>query len=53
MIAKNVPLMVQMQICTFFNPELTWRQQLTPIIGKKCKNQSKEYYKQSSKVNSF
>lgn len=33
LIAKNVPLIVQMQICTYFNPELTWRQQLTPIIG--------------------
>jgi hypothetical protein len=32
-VAKNVPLIVQMQICTFFNPELTWRQQLTPVIG--------------------
>ena len=26
---------MEMQICTFFNPELTWTDQLTPIVGQK------------------
>lgn len=29
----NVPLLVEFQICTFFNPDLLWREQLTPLIG--------------------
>ena len=29
----NLPLMVKMQICTFFNPLLMWREQLTPLMG--------------------
>ena len=30
----NLPVVVQMQICTFFNPQLNWKQQFAPIIGK-------------------
>ena len=29
----NVPLLVELQICTFFNPDLLWREQLTTLIG--------------------
>jgi len=30
---KNIPLLVELQICTFFNPDLLWREQLTTLIG--------------------
>ena len=30
---RNIPMLMEMQICTFFNPDLTWREQLTPLIG--------------------
>ena len=30
---NNVPLLVELQICTFFNPDLLWREQLTTLIG--------------------
>ena len=29
----NLPPMIKMQICSFFNPLLMWREQLTPLIG--------------------
>ena len=25
--------MIEMNICTYFNPHLTWRQQLMPVMG--------------------
>lgn len=28
-----MPLLVELQICTFFNPDLLWREQLTTLIG--------------------
>ena len=30
---QNIPLMMEMQICTFFNPDLVWRMQFLPLIG--------------------
>ena len=30
---QNLPMMMKMQICTFFNPLLMWREQLTPLMG--------------------
>ena len=27
-------MVVEMQICTFFNPDLKWRQQLRPLMGR-------------------
>jgi len=32
-LAGNVPLMVELQICSLFNPDLYWRDQLVPILG--------------------
>jgi len=29
----NIPILVEMQICTFFNPSLPWTQQITPLLG--------------------
>jgi len=29
----NIPVLVELQICTFFNPDLLWREQLTLLIG--------------------
>ena len=26
-------MLIEMHICTFFNPKLTWREQLAPVIG--------------------
>lgn len=31
---QNIPILVEMQICTFFNPNLLWRDQITPLIGR-------------------
>eukprot|EP00092_Neocalanus_flemingeri_P002637 GFUD01002824.1.p1 GENE.GFUD01002824.1~~GFUD01002824.1.p1 ORF type:complete len:291 (+),score=76.12 GFUD01002824.1:87-959(+) len=28
-ICRNIPILVEMQICTFFNPDLVWREQIT------------------------
>jgi len=33
LLENNVPLLVELQICTFFNPDLLWREQLTTLIG--------------------
>ena len=30
---QNIPIMVELQICTFFNPDLMWRDQLSTFIG--------------------
>ena len=30
---QNVPFVVEMQICTFFNPDLMWREQFIPLMG--------------------
>ena len=30
---QNIPLMMELQMCTFFNPDLVWRKQLMPLIG--------------------
>ena len=30
---RNIPLMMEMQICTFFNPNLTWDEQFAPLMG--------------------
>ena len=29
----NIPILMDMQICTFFHPDLFWKKQLTPLIG--------------------
>ena len=31
---RNVKKMTEMQICTFFSPDLSWKQQLRAIMGK-------------------
>ena len=31
---QNIPFLVEMQICTFFNPDLMWREQFIPLIGR-------------------
>jgi len=31
---QNIPILVEMQICTFFNPDLMWTDQITPLIGR-------------------
>ena len=33
LLLHNIPLVLEMHICTYFNPELTWRQQLRPLLG--------------------
>lgn len=30
---KNIPSLVELQICTFFNPDLLWQEQLTSLVG--------------------
>ena len=30
---QNIPFVVEMQICTFFNPDLMWREQFVPLMG--------------------
>lgn len=32
-LTQNVPFVVEMQICTFFNPDLMWREQFIPLMG--------------------
>jgi len=32
-LTRNIPLMMEMQICTFFNPNLTWDEQFAPLMG--------------------
>merc|ERR1719474_2561662 len=31
---QNIPFLVEMQICTFFNPDLMWREQFIPLMGR-------------------
>ena len=33
LLTSNIPMMLEMHICTYFNPHLTWRQQLQPVMG--------------------
>lgn len=33
LLTANLPTMLELQICTTFNPELLWTEQLTPILG--------------------
>jgi len=30
---KNIPYIVEMQICNIFNPDLMWREQFIPLMG--------------------
>lgn len=30
---QNIPVLVELQICTFFNPDFMWQEQLTTLIG--------------------
>ena len=32
-LTQNIPFVVEMQICTFFNPDLMWREQFIPLMG--------------------
>merc|ERR1712106_279139 len=32
-LTQNIPFLVEMQICTFFNPDLMWREQFIPLMG--------------------
>ena len=31
--SQNIPYLVEMQICTFFNPDLMWHEQFIPLMG--------------------
>ena len=31
--SQNIPVLVEMQICSIFNPDLMWKDQVTPLIG--------------------
>ena len=33
LLAINLPVLVEMQICAFFNPDMAWQEQLRPAIG--------------------
>ena len=33
MLEHNLMVVLKMQVCTVFNPLLTWREQLTPLLG--------------------
>merc|ERR1712013_650019 len=33
LLKRNIPLLLEMQISTFFQPDLVWRKQLLPLIG--------------------
>jgi len=33
LLKRNIPMLLEMQISTFFQPDLVWRKQLTPLIG--------------------
>lgn len=31
--SQNIPVLVELQVCTFFNPDLLWGEQLSTLIG--------------------
>lgn len=31
---QNLPILAEMQICTFFNPDLQWTEQIAPLLGR-------------------
>jgi len=33
-LTQNIPFLVELQICTFFNPDLMWREQFIPLMGR-------------------